>query len=79
MVDTGATISFVSSKLIPNLVPKPKVLKSELSIVMGNGSSQDSTQPPSNSLAMPQHLALASDVRELDKLYNMTADAIEVR
>ena len=41
MVDTGATISFVSSKLVPRLLPKPEVRKSELSIVMGNGSSQD--------------------------------------
>ena len=41
LVDTGATISFVSSKLIPRLVPRPEVLKSELSIIMGNGSAQD--------------------------------------
>ena len=33
----------------------------------------------SESITMPQHLALASNLVELDKLYGMTADAIEVR
>ena len=40
-MDTGATISFVSSKLVTRLSPKPEVRKSELSIIMGNGSAQD--------------------------------------
>ena len=37
------------------------------------------TQPPSDSTTMPQHHSLASDMVELDKLFGMTADAIEVR
>ena len=31
----------MSPKLIPRLAPKPKVHKSELSIIMGNGAAQD--------------------------------------
>ena len=32
LVDTGATISFISSELVPMLTPKPEVKTSELSV-----------------------------------------------
>ena len=41
LVDTGATISFISSTLVPTLTPKPEVKKSELSVVLGNNETQD--------------------------------------
>ena len=40
-MDTGATISFVKSTLVPLLTPRPKVEKSELAVVLGNGETQD--------------------------------------
>ena len=41
LVDTGATISFISKSLVPQLKPKPEVLRSELSIMMGTGETRD--------------------------------------
>ena len=41
LVDTGATISFITSALVPMLRPKPEVKKSELSVVLGNSETQD--------------------------------------
>ena len=41
LVDTGATISFIKSNLVPLLTPSPKVEKSELAVVLGNGETQD--------------------------------------
>ena len=41
LVDTGATISFISSELVPMLTPKPEVKTSELSVVLGNSETQD--------------------------------------
>ena len=41
LVDTGATISFLSRELVGKLKPKPEVKKSELSVMMGNGDTQD--------------------------------------
>ena len=41
LVDTGATISFISSTLVPTLTPKPEVKTSELSVVLGNNETQD--------------------------------------
>ena len=41
LVDTGATISFIKSTLVPLLTPLPKVEKSELAVVLGNGETQD--------------------------------------
>ena len=41
LVDTGATISFISSTLVPTLTPKPEVERSELSVVLGNSETQD--------------------------------------
>ena len=40
-MDTGATISFIKSTLVPLLTPRPKVEKSELAVVLGNGETQD--------------------------------------
>ena len=40
-MDTGATISFVKSTLVPLLTPRPKVEKSELAVILGNGETQD--------------------------------------
>ena len=40
-MDTGATISFIKSSLVPLLTPSPKVEKSELAVVLGNGETQD--------------------------------------
>ena len=42
LVDTGATISFISKALVPLLKPSPEVLRSELSIMMGTGEMRDS-------------------------------------
>ena len=41
LVDTGATISFIKSTLVPLLTPLPKVEMSELAVVLGNGETQD--------------------------------------
>ena len=41
LVDTGATISFITSALVPMLRLKPEVKKSELSVVLGNSETQD--------------------------------------
>ena len=41
LVDTGATISFISKNLVARLKPTPEVLKSELSVMMGNGETHD--------------------------------------
>ena len=43
LVDTGATISFISKALVPLLKPSPEVLRSyELAIMMGTGGMHDS-------------------------------------
>ena len=42
LIDTGATISFISRSIVKVLTPKLTVKSSELSIVLGNGDSQDS-------------------------------------
>ena len=41
LVDTGATISFIKSSLVPLLTPSPKVETSELSVILGNNATQD--------------------------------------
>ena len=41
LIDTGATISFISRSIVKVLTPKLTVKSSELSIVLGNGDSQD--------------------------------------
>ena len=41
LIDTGATISFISRSLVKVLTPKLTVKRSELAIVLGNGDTQD--------------------------------------
>ena len=41
LVDTGATIRFIKSSLVPLLTPSPKVETSKLSVILGNNATQD--------------------------------------
>ena len=63
LVDTGATISFITSSIVPMLTPAPEVRKSELSVVLGNSETQDTDHYVSvpltiHSCALPANLHL---------------------